>query len=175
MNTNSESSSNTPAVSAISSAPCLPLADALGFVASRRSKGEKIVFTNGCFDLLHPGHIDYLLRARALGDVLIIGLNDDDSIRELKGPLRPINKLSDRAVMLGALACVDLVVPFNEQTPLKLIASLLPDVLVKGGDYRPDEIVGATEVRNHGGQVVVMPFIGGYSSSALIQRIVERH
>jgi len=133
------------------------------------------VFTNGCFDLLHPGHIDYLERARALGDALVIGLNDDASVRSLKGPLRPINPLPDRIRMLAALGCVDLIVPFAEETPAKLIAALLPDVLVKGGDYSPDNIVGAREVRAHGGEVIVMPFIGGYSSSALIQRIVDRH
>jgi len=144
-------------------------------MAGWRKEGRRLVFTNGCFDLLHPGHIDYLERARALGDTLIIGLNDDASVRKLKGPLRPINTLADRSRMLGALYCVDLVVPFAEETPLKLISALLPDVLVKGGDYQPDDIVGATEVRAHGGKVVVMPFIGGFSSSSLIQRIVDRH
>ena len=151
------------------------LAEALDIVTGWRNSGQRIVFTNGCFDLLHPGHIDYLKRDRALGDVLIIGLNDDESVRTLKGPLRPINPIQDRATMLAALACVDLVVPFAEETPIKLISALLPDVLVKGGDYTPENIVGAKEVCAHGGEVVVMPFIGGYSSSSLIQRIVDRH
>ena len=157
------------------SAPSVSLSEALDITAGWRSQGRKIVFTNGCFDLLHPGHVDYLERARALGDVLIVGLNSDTSVRLLKGPLRPINPLADRARMLGALACVDLVVPFDEETPLHLIASILPDILVKGGDYTPESIVGAPEVRAHGGEVIVMPFIGSYSSSALIQRIVDRH
>jgi D-glycero-beta-D-manno-heptose 1-phosphate adenylyltransferase len=162
-------------LSRLHSAPCVSLAEALDISAGWRKAGKRIVFTNGCFDLLHPGHIDYLEKARALGDVLIIGLNDDASVRILKGLQRPINTLHDRARMLGALACVDLVVPFAEETPIKLISALLPDVLVKGGDYSPDNIVGGKEVRAHGGKVVVMPFIGGYSSSSLIQRIVERH
>jgi len=157
------------------SAPSASLAEALDITAAWRRQGRRIVFTNGCFDLLHPGHIDYLERARALGDALVIGLNDDASVRSLKGPLRPINPLPDRIRMLAALGCVDLIVPFAEETPAKLIAALLPDVLVKGGDYSPDNIVGAREVRAHGGEVIVMPFIGGYSSSALIQRIVDRH
>jgi len=136
-----------------------------------KSEGKRIVFTNGCFDLLHPGHIDYLDRAAALGDQLIIGLNDDDSIRRLKGPSRPINPLPDRATMLAALRAVALVVPFSEDTPLKLISALMPDILVKGGDYQADDIVGAAQVRQHGGEVIVMPFIDGHSSSGLIQRI----
>ena len=151
------------------------LSEALEITNDWRNSGLRIVFTNGCFDLLHPGHIDYLQRARALGDVLIIGLNNDESVRKLKGPLRPINPMADRACMLAALACVDLVVPFSEETPIKLISAILPDILVKGGDYHPDEIVGAKEVRANGGEVVVMPFIGGYSSSALIKRIVNTY
>lgn len=133
--------------------------------------GYKIVFTNGCFDLLHPGHIDYLDKAAAYGDRLVIGLNDDASIRRLKGDTRPINPLHDRSIMLAALRAVDLVVPFCEDTPLKLIKTLMPDILIKGGDYQPDDIVGATEVRAHGGEVLVIPFVDGYSSSTLIQRI----
>ena len=136
-----------------------------------KNEDKRIVFTNGCFDLLHPGHIDYLNKAAALGDKLIIGLNDDDSIRRLKGTSRPINPLPDRAVMLAALRAVALVVPFSEDTPLKLIIALMPDILVKGGDYQADDIVGAAEVRQHGGEVIVMPFLDGYSSSGLIQRI----
>ena len=155
--------------------PFVSLAEALEITAAWRNSGLRIVFTNGCFDLLHPGHIDYLQRASALGDVLIIGLNDDASVRKLKGPLRPINPMPDRACMLAALACVDLVVPFAQETPIELISAILPDILVKGGDYHPEEIVGAKEVRASGGEVVVMPFIGGYSSSSLIQRIVDAH
>lgn len=140
-------------------------------VKAWHSDGKRVVFTNGCFDLLHPGHIDYLQRARELGDVLVIGLNDDDSIRRLKGPERPVNPLADREIMLAALRAVDLVVPFAEDTPLELIKTLQPDLLVKGGDYRPDDIVGAAEVRANGGEVVVMPFVDGHSSSNLIRRI----
>jgi len=132
---------------------------------------KKLVFTNGCFDLLHPGHIDYLNRAAALGDKLIVGLNDDASIQRLKGATRPINPLQDRAVMLAALRAVDLVVAFSEDTPLNLITAVMPDILIKGGDYQPDDIVGAAEVKNHGGEVIVMPFLDGYSSTMLIERI----
>ncbi|ATX81331.1 D-beta-D-heptose 7-phosphate kinase [Mariprofundus ferrinatatus] len=135
--------------------------------------GKTVVFTNGCFDLLHPGHIDYLNKARALGDALIVGLNDDDSITRLKGPTRPINPLADRQVMLAALKAVDLVVPFEEDTPLELIRLLLPDMLVKGGDYQPDEIVGAREVRENGGHVTVIDFVDGHSTTALIRRIQQ--
>jgi len=162
-------------VSRIDCAPSATLAEAQGIVNVCRDAGRRIVFTNGCFDLLHPGHINYLQRARALGDALIIGLNSDVSVRGLKGPLRPINPLPDRVVMVGALACVDLIVPFDEETPIRVISTLLPDVLVKGGDYEADDIVGAREVRANGGEVIVMPFIPGYSSSALIQRIVDLH
>lgn len=134
-------------------------------------QGKKVVFTNGCFDLLHPGHIKYLEDAKALGDVLILGLNADDSISRLKGDSRPINPLKDRAAMLMGLKSMDAVVAFEEDTPQNLIALLLPDVLVKGGDYAADEIVGAKEVRDAGGEVIVVPFLDGYSSSKLIERI----
>ena len=138
-----------------------------------RESGETIVFTNGCFDLLHPGHIDYLSKARALGDRLIVGLNDDDSITRLKGPSRPISPLADRNIMLAALKAVDLVVPFGEDTPLELIKTLQPDILVKGGDYSPENIVGADEVKAHGGHVTVITFVDGHSTTALIQRIKD--
>ncbi len=151
------------------------LNDAVQIMQQWRNEKRRIVFTNGCFDLLHPGHIDYLQKARALGDVLVIGLNDDASVRGLKGENRPVNCTEDRACMLTALRCVDMVVPFSEPTPLNLIKALKPDVLVKGGDYREENIVGAREVRDNGGEVVVMPFIEGFSSSALIQRIVNSH
>jgi len=136
-----------------------------------RMRGKRIVFTNGCFDLLHPGHVDYLEEAGIHGDILIVGLNDDDSVRRLKGASRPINPLADRARMLAALRSVDMVIPFPEDTPLKLIKSLMPHVLVKGGDYQADDIIGAKEVRAHGGEVVVMPFVEGHSTSSLIERI----
>lgn len=149
------------------------LNQALQQVQQWRAEKKCIVFTNGCFDLLHPGHIDYLAKARALGDVLILGLNDDDSIRRLKGPDRPINPLADRSTMLAALKSVDLVVPFAEDTPLKLISALMPDILVKGGDYDADDIVGAKAVRENCGKVIVMPFIDGHSTTSLIKRIQQ--
>ncbi len=138
---------------------------------SCRYKKKRVVFTNGCFDLLHPGHIHYLSAARELGDFLIIGLNDDNSVHRLKGENRPVNPLEYRACMLAALWCVDMVVAFSEDTPLALIKVLRPDVLVKGGDYKPEDIVGGSEVRAHGGDVIVIPFVEGYSTSKLIARI----
>lgn len=138
-------------------------------------EGLRVVFTNGCFDLLHPGHIRYLADARALGDRLIVGLNDDDSVRRLKGDdkhcPRPLNPLNDRISMLRGLRMVDAVIPFSEDTPFNLIAALLPDILVKGGDYKLDCIVGADVVQQSGGHVMVVPFLDGYSSTRLIQRI----
>jgi len=136
-----------------------------------REQANKLVFTNGCFDLLHPGHMDYLQAARALGDRLIVGLNTDDSIRALKGCQRPINPLVDREAMLAAVRWVDCVVPFSDDTPLSLICCLRPDVLVKGGDYVVADIVGAPEVIAWGGDVLTIPFKEGYSSSRLIQKI----
>ena len=138
-----------------------------------KAEAKKVVFTNGCFDLLHPGHVTYLEDAKALGDVLIVGLNADASISRLKGESRPINALKDRAHMLMGLRAVDMVVSFEEDTPLNLIQALLPDVLVKGGDYEADDIVGAKEVRANGGEVVVVPFLDGHSSTKLIHRIKQ--
>ncbi len=151
-----------------------PLEQALPIIEGWRAEGLRIVFTNGCFDLLHPGHVSYLTAARRLGDRLVVGLNDDDSIRRLKGPERPINPLADRALMLAALKPVDLVVPFSEDTPIELIRRIRPDVLVKGGDYREEDIVGAEEVRSGGGRVVVLPFLDGHSSTGIIERIRSR-
>jgi len=138
-----------------------------------KNEGKRVVFTNGCFDLLHPGHITYLQDAQALGDCLVVGLNDDASIQRLKGASRPINPLHDRAVMLAALRSVDAVVAFSEDTPLNLITALMPDLLVKGGDYSVDTIVGAREVVATGGEVKVIPFLEGYSSTRLIHRITQ--
>ncbi|MBF0281113.1 MAG: D-glycero-beta-D-manno-heptose 1-phosphate adenylyltransferase [Zetaproteobacteria bacterium] len=139
-----------------------------------REQGLRVVFTNGCFDLLHPGHVAYLEEAKALGDRLVVGINDDASIVRLKGASRPINRLGDRILMLEALRAVDLIVSFSEDTPLNLIQTLLPDILVKGGDYDLTTIVGAEEVLKSGGCVKTLSFLPGYSSSALIQRIQER-
>jgi D-beta-D-heptose 7-phosphate kinase/D-beta-D-heptose 1-phosphate adenosyltransferase len=132
------------------------------------------VFTNGCFDLLHRGHTDYLVAARALGDLLIVGLNTDDSVRRLKGEGRPVTAGDDRARVLAALECVDAVTLFDEDTPLDLVTALVPDILVKGGDYEADDIVGADVVRTAGGRVVVLPFVAGRSTSDLIRRIREQ-
>lgn len=132
---------------------------------------ERTVFTNGCFDLLHAGHIAYLNEARLLGDHLIIGVNTDASIKQLKGESRPIKQLYERLYMLAALECVSLVTPFAEETPLELIQTIQPDILVKGGDYSIETIVGSQEVLNRGGEVRVLPFIDGYSTTAMIKKI----
>lgn len=143
----------------------------LSLVEHARSRGERIVMTNGCFDLLHAGHVRYLAEARALGDRLIVAVNDDDSVRRLKGPDRPVVPLGDRMDVLAALADVDWVVPFSEDTPARLIGAVLPDVLVKGGDYAPDEIAGGEAVRRAGGEVRILPLLDGRSTSSLIERI----
>lgn len=140
-------------------------------IAAKRIYGNKFVFTNGCFDLLHPGHLRYLAQARDLGDFLIIGLNSDDSVRRLKGPNRPIQNEAIRAELLAALHVVDAVVVFNEDTPFELISYLKPDVLVKGGDYTPDTVVGADVATANGGQVKIIPFEAGYSTTDLIAKI----
>lgn len=135
---------------------------------------RRVVFTNGCFDLLHPGHIRLLEQARALGDALVVGLNSDASVRRLKGNGRPLVAEGERAEVLAALAAVDAVTIFAESTPRELVAALLPDVLVKGGDWGPDQIVGREEVEAAGGRVVVVPYLEGYSTSALIARIAGK-
>lgn len=137
----------------------------------RHGQHGRVVFTNGVFDLLHAGHVDVLLAARALGDALVVGINSDASVRRLKGPTRPIRSAEERAYLLAALAAVDAVVMFDEDTPLELIRALQPDVLVKGGDYTEDTIVGAPDVRARGGQVVVVPLTPGHSTTATIERI----
>ena len=140
-------------------------------VQAWRTSGEQIVFTNGCFDLLHPGHIHLLHRARALGDRLVIGLNTDASVRRLKGPGRPIVSEQDRAAVLSALGSVDMVVPFEEDTPLSLIEALRPDILVKGGDYRPEEVVGRETVESYKGQVRLIPLLEGYSTTRIAHKV----
>lgn len=141
------------------------------FGRAARAPGQRVVFTNGVFDILHRGHVEYLYAARALGDGLVVGLNTDASVRRLKGPERPINDERDRALVLAALGCVDAVTLFDEDTPLALISALLPDVLVKGSDYRPDEVVGRAEVEAAGGRLVLIPFVEGRSTTALVDRI----
>ena len=139
-----------------------------------KDNGRRVVFTNGCFDLLHAGHVRLLEQARALGDALVVGLNSDRSVRELKGDARPLVPEVGRAEVLAALAAVDAVTIFDEPTPRELIAALVPDVLVKGGDWGPDQIVGREEVEAAGGRVVVVPYLEGYSTSALIARIAAK-
>ena len=145
------------------------------FAKTRRdawaAAGETVVFTNGCFDLLHRGHVTYLAQARALGDRLVVGLNADASVRRLKGETRPLQAERDRGLILAALRSVDLVVLFAEDTPAELLAALRPDVLVKGGDYTVESIVGAADVLARGGRVEVLPFVEGRSSSSLIARL----
>lgn len=136
-----------------------------------RPRSGRLVFTNGCFDILHRGHVEYLSAARALGDMLVVGLNTDASVARLKGPHRPYAPLDDRARVLAALTSVDVITPFDADTPHALIAALLPDVLVKGGDYAPDEMVGREEVRAAGGEVVVVPYLTGRSTTELVRRI----
>lgn len=147
------------------------LPQAAATVAGWRLLGDGLVFTNGCFDLMHPGHLTYLAAARALGRRLIVGLNSDASVTRLKGPTRPIMDEHARALLLASLLFVDLVVVFDEDTPLTLITTLQPDTLVKGGDYDVANIVGAPEVQQRGGQVVVLPFVEGYSTSSIEGRI----
>jgi D-beta-D-heptose 7-phosphate kinase/D-beta-D-heptose 1-phosphate adenosyltransferase len=140
-------------------------------LASLRRSGKRIVFTNGCFDLIHPGHIRYLRAARRLGDVLVAALNSDDSVRRLKGPGRPLIPQRDRCEVVAALEMVDYVTVFDDDTPYALIKNLQPDVLVKGGDWQPDEIVGADVVRARGGVVRSLPYARGYSTTALVKRV----
>ena len=147
----------------------------LEWLAPLRAAGKKIVFTNGCYDIIHPGHVDLLERARALGDVLVLGLNSDDSVRrQNKGPERPVNPYPARAFVLAHLASVDAVTGFDEDTPEALIRAILPDVLVKGGDWTPDRIVGRDIVEARGGRVVSLPLLPGYSTTAIVNRLLGR-
>jgi len=140
-------------------------------VGSWKSETNKLVFTNGCFDLMHIGHLDYLSKAKDLGSKLIIGLNSSESVSRLKGPARPINGDDSRGQLLAALEFVDLVILFSEDTPLALINHLQPNILVKGGDYTKENIIGAKEVESTGGTVEIIPFVDGFSTSLLISRI----
>ncbi|MDD3801760.1 MAG: bifunctional D-glycero-beta-D-manno-heptose-7-phosphate kinase/D-glycero-beta-D-manno-heptose 1-phosphate adenylyltransferase HldE [Desulfuromonas sp.] len=137
--------------------------------------GRKVVFTNGCFDLLHAGHVSYLQQARELGQVLVLGLNSDASVRRLKGPSRPLVAEQDRATVLAALACIDYVVLFDEDTPLRLIETLRPDILVKGGDYQPETVVGRAQVESWGGRVAILPFVDGRSTSGIVAKVLCQH
>lgn len=140
-------------------------------VGRLKAEGKRIVFTNGCFDIIHRGHIHCLKEAKRQGEVLIVGLNSDASVRDIKGESRPLIPQEDRAAILAALSCVDFVVIFDEPTPLELIKLLKPHILVKGGDYKKDDIVGAKEVEAWGGRVVTVPLVPGTSTSSIIERI----
>jgi D-beta-D-heptose 7-phosphate kinase/D-beta-D-heptose 1-phosphate adenosyltransferase len=142
---------------------------------ARRARGERIVFTNGVFDLMHMGHVRYLQQARGLGDCLVVGVNADATVRRLKGPKRPLTPEMERARLLAALAAVDYVTLFEEETPEPLLRVLKPDVHVKGGDYRPEDLPEATAVREYGGEVRILPFLPGRSSTGLIEEIVKRY
>lgn len=152
-------------------------ADAAQFVESAKSAGRTVVFTNGCFDILHIGHVRYLGAARALGDVLVVGVNTDDSVRRIKGPDRPLNPEAERAEILAALECVDCVTLFDEATPIELILAIKPDIHCKGGDYAPNDLPEANAVHGVGGRVVVIPYKAtdtqGKSTTNLIERITD--
>lgn len=148
--------------------------EALAAVCTRVKKaGKRVVFTNGCFDILHRGHVDYLTKAKALGDLLVVGVNGDDSVRRLKGPNRPVVNQDDRAAVLAALAAVDYVSLFDEDTPFELIRAIVPDVLVKGADWSVEAIVGKDVVEAAGGTVKTLEFLPNRSTSSIIQKIIQ--
>jgi len=151
--------------------PTLSREDAVAFAEAQRAARHRIVFTNGVFDLLHPGHVRYLQQARTLGDVLIVAINADRSVRANKGPDRPVTPEHERAEILGALECVDAVTIFDEETPLEIIRALQPDVLVKGADWAHDAIVGRETVEERGGKVVRIPVEQGHSTTSILSRI----
>ncbi|MCX5687330.1 MAG: D-glycero-beta-D-manno-heptose 1-phosphate adenylyltransferase [Candidatus Omnitrophica bacterium] len=144
---------------------------AVSAIRKLKKKNKKIVFTNGCFDILHAGHVSYLSKAKSLGDILVIGLNNDGSVKKIKGKLKPIVSQKNRAILLAALEVVDFVVIFKELSPLKLIKAIKPDVLVKGGDWKKENIVGADFVESYGGKVKSLAYIKGLSTSSLISKI----
>lgn len=144
---------------------------AQGLVALWQSNDQEVVFTNGCFDILHRGHVEYLAKAASLGQKLVLGLNTDKSVSRIKGPLRPVVDQNSRAVLLASLACIDLVVFFDEETPYELIKLLQPNILVKGSDYKPESIVGYDIVKARGGRVETIDFVDGFSTTLLIEKI----
>jgi D-glycero-beta-D-manno-heptose 1-phosphate adenylyltransferase len=147
------------------------IAEAKARVKQWQKSGQKVVFTNGCFDLIHLGHVDYLEKARQLGDKLVLGLNSDDSVSRFKGPERPLQDQNSRARVLAAMQFIDLVVYFNEDTPFSLISELVPDILVKGSDYLTENIVGADVVKKAGGVVKTIDFVPGYSTTRIVEKI----
>jgi D-beta-D-heptose 7-phosphate kinase/D-beta-D-heptose 1-phosphate adenosyltransferase len=152
-----------------------PRRELLRIINGLKAEGKRIVFTNGCFDLLHIGHVRYLEEAKALGDVLVVGVNSDASVRKLKGPKRPVLPEAERAEILSGLGCVDYITLFDEMDPLKLISSLRPNVLVKGGDWTKEQTVGKEVVERSGGEVVIIPFVKGASTSSLIETILKKY
>ena len=149
----------------------MSIAEAVAFVDHLRHSGKEVVFTNGVFDLLHPGHVRYLQAARGEGDALIVAINSDRSVQAIKGPSRPVNRENERAEVVGGLKCVDAVVIFDEEDPQQIVTRLQPDVLVKGADWALDDIIGREAVEVRGGRVVRIPVAEGYSTSAIIRRI----
>lgn len=149
----------------------MTIKEAQSVIAGWKLLGKTVSFTNGCFDILHPGHIFSLAQSAKEADYLIVGLNSDESVKRLKGPDRPVNSTESRAIILSNLMMVDMVVVFEEDTPLSLIKALAPDVLVKGGDYTIDQIVGAKEVIANGGKVIINPIIAGHSTTSIIEKI----
>jgi len=144
-----------------------------GVIDKLRKQGARIAFTNGCFDILHYGHIKYLQLAKGASDVLVLGLNSDASVKRIKGEKRPVNRQIDRLRVLAALSCVDYITVFNQDTPLKLIKLLRPDILIKGGDWETDKIIGAEFVKGYGGRVLTIPYLKGYSTTGLIARLKD--
>ena len=140
-----------------------------------KRSGKRIVFTNGCFDILHVGHVRYLEEAKSLGDVLVVGINSDRSVRGLKGPRRPILSAEERGEILSGLGCIDYITVFDEPTPFQLISVLQPDVLVKGGDWTPEQVVGRETVEGAGGRVIILPFVEGSSTTSIIEVILEKY
>lgn len=149
-------------------APVFSAEEAARLACELREQGKYIVFTNGCFDILHPGHLEILEKSREMGDSLFVGLNSDDSVARLKGTSRPVQSLESRAAILSSLRSVDCVIPFSEDTPLELIKKILPDVLVKGGDYTVKQVVGAEIVIENGGRVEIVPLKKGYSTTLIV-------
>ena len=147
----------------------------LRIIKDLKAKGKRIIFTNGCFDLLHVGHIRYLEEAKTLGDILIVGVNSDASVQKLKGPKRPVLPVEERTEILSGLGCVDYITTFEELDPLALITSLQPNVLVKGGDWTKEQTIGKEVVERSGGEVVIIPFVKGASTSNLIETILKRY
>lgn len=148
-----------------------PLSELAKILKKLKTNGKKIVFTNGCFDILHTGHISYLEKAKSLGDILVVGLNSDSSVKKIKGQNRPIVSQKNRAKVLSGLSAVDFIVVFNILTPINLIKAIMPDVLVKGGDWKIKDIVGAKFVQSYGGKVKPLPYIKGFSTKKLIRKI----